>query len=829
MVAAPVPRAASNGYSTNKDHMRSTAIGLTLGRFGEDVRVAARLLARSRGFTAMVVVTLAVALALQASVVAVVNAYLVRSLPYPAADRLFQVAWSRPGENAPTGLSDLDWASLSDVVEHPVAWDLDVFYISGGEYPEAAPGAWVTEGFMQGLGIRTALGRVFAREDFEIGRPQVALISHDLWRTRYSADSAVIGRTFQAYVSDRPRDPELFTIVGVLPERFWHFNTYTQVLTPLRAATYPYMVRLRTSVSPALAEGRITALVVNGARGIPPGWQVRLRPTHDQYASSVRPLLLAIGAAVTLVLLIVTANVALLVLLRGMRRQKEIAVRLALGAGRMQVARLLLAESLVLCAAAVTAAALLASLALRWLAPAIEQQLGRRVPGGLAMLAIDWRVMLVVAASALVVAVAVSMAPLLGVFRPAVFASLRQARPSAMSGRNGRRMRSTFIALEVAGSLSLLVGCGLLFRTVIAQLQVDLGIRPARVVTASLAMREQSYPTADRRIVLYENVINALGRAEGASSAALSTPPPLATFEPEPVETGAGSNASRIHAAIRAVSANYFSTLGIVVDGQSFTSLDRGMSPPVAIVSATAARRLWPGASPLGQSIRLVERTASGTDTMIVTRTIVGVARDVRQSPTDEDAADIYVPMLQAPSRFATIVLRMPGAGGITAIEVRRLVSAVDTEVSVGPLQPLGALVAQQLARPRFLAALFAGFGCFAAVLGVIGLYTVIAAAVKQREHEIAVRMAVGADGRMIVGLFMREGSRLVLAGVVLGLLGAVAMGRLLEAQLFGVASIDLATLGLAALVLGTSAAAAIWWPARRAGRTDPVVALRAD
>jgi putative ABC transport system permease protein len=277
------------------------------------------------------------------------------------------------------------------------------------------------------------------------------------------------------------------------------------------------------------------------------------------------------------------------------------------------------------------------------------------------------------------------------------------------------------------------------------------------------------------------------------------------------------------------VSANYFFTLGIVVDGQSFTSLDRGLSPPVAIVSASAARRLWSGASPLGQSIRLVERTASGTDTMIVTRTVVGVARDVRQSPTDDDAADIYVPMLQAPSRFATIVLRMPGAGGISATEVRRLVSAVDAEVSVGALQPLGALVAQQLARPRFLAALFAGFGCFAAVLGVIGLYTVIAAAVKQREHEIAVRMAVGADGRMIVGLFMREGSRLVLAGVVLGLLGAVAMGRLLEAQLFGVASIDLATLGLAALVLGTSAAAAIWWPARRAGRTDPVVALRAD
>jgi putative ABC transport system permease protein len=631
-------------------------------------------------------------------------------------------------------------------------------------------------------------------------------------------------------VSDRPRDPEIFTIVGVLPERFWHLNPYTEVLTPLRAPTYPYLVRLRTDVSASFVEGRITALVASGSSGLPMGWRAQLRSTHVQYASSVRPLLLAIGAAVTLVLVIATANVALLALLRGMRRQKEIAVRLALGAGRAQVARMLLAESLVLCAAAVTAAALLASLALRWLAPAIEQQLGRRVPGGLAMLSIDGRVMAVVGASALLVAVAVSMAPLVGAFRPAVFSSLRQARPSGMSGASGRRMRSAFIALEVAGSLSLLVGCGLLLRTVIVQLGVDLGIRPAGILTASLAIREQSYPTAERRIVLYESVLSALGRTDGTTSAALSTPPPLATFEPQPVETGARSNAARTRAAIRTVSADYFSTLGIAIAvGRSFTAADRGSIQSVAIVSETAAQRLWPDASPLGQSIRLVEDTDSGTDTTVVTRTVVGVARDVRQSPTDDDVADVYVPLLQAPSRFATIVVRTVRPGGVSAGELRRRVKLVDSEASVGPLQQLDVLAAQQLARPRFLAALFAGLGCFAGVLGIVGLYAVIAAAVKQREHEIGVRMAVGADGRMIVGLFMREGSRLLLAGIALGMLGAAAMGRLLEAQLFGVESVDLPTLGLASLMLGVSAAGAIWWPARRASRTDPLIALKAE
>jgi putative ABC transport system permease protein len=810
--------------------MGAKAIGLALGRVGDDLRVAARLLARARWCTAMVVVTLAVALALQTTVVVDVNAYLVRSLPYPGADRLYQVTYAPRGENPPEKLEQLDWASLSDVVEFPVAWDLDVFYLAGGEYPEAAPGAWVTDGFMQGLGVRAAMGRGFVSNDFETGQPQVALISHELWRTRYSGDSAVIGRTFQAYVSDRPQDPELFTIIGVLPERFWHFNTYTQVLTPLRAATYPYQVRLRTGVSPAHVESRITALVMNGGHNVAPGWRARLRLANAQYSSSVRPMLLAVGGAVGVLLLIVTANVALLALLRGMSRQKEIAVRLALGAGRAQVSRLLVAEALILCAAAVTTGALLASVALRSLAPTIEQQLGRRVPGGAAMLSIDWRVMLVVGASALVVAVAVTMAPLVGAFRPAVFSSLRQARPGAIAGVNGRRLRSAFIAFEVAGSLSLLAGCGLLLRTVFAQLNVDLGIRPAGVITASLSMREQSYPTADRRVALFERVLGAVGTADGVSSVALGNPPPLATFEPELIEAGAGSNAMRMRAAVRTVSASYFATLGIpVAAGRSFTALDRGQGEQVAMVSEKAARRLWSGASPLGQFIRLVEQTASGADTMIVTRTIVGVVRDVRQSPTDDDAADIYVPILQAPSRFVTIVVRTAGRGGIPANELRRRVSAVDSEVSVGASQQLDVLVAQQLARPRFLASLFAGLGVFAGLLGVAGLYAVIAAAVKQREHEIAVRMAVGADGRKILALFMNEGSRLVLAGVLVGVFGAFAMGRLLEAQLFGVARIDFLTLGLAALVLGTAAAGAIWWPARQASRTDPGLALKAD
>ena len=307
-----------------------------------ELKIAARALARSRGFATAVIGILAVAIALQTSAIAVVNAYLVRALPYPNADRLYTVSYAQPPENPPAGLSSLDWSSLSDVIEHPIAWDLDMFYMLGGEYPEGVPGAWVTPGFIRGLGLRAALGRALTPDDFASSGPQVALISHDLWHSRFAGDSAVIGREFSAYVSDRPDDPEAFTIVGVLPARFWHLNPYTQVLTPLRADTYPYLVRLRADVPPAVAERRIERLVRDAQLTVPPNWRIALRPTHAEYTSAAKPMLLAVGTAVTLVFVIACANVALLMVLRGLRRRKEIAVRLALGAGTARVARLLL-------------------------------------------------------------------------------------------------------------------------------------------------------------------------------------------------------------------------------------------------------------------------------------------------------------------------------------------------------------------------------------------------------------------------------------------------------------------------------------------------------
>ena len=814
-------------------------------RLQDEMRITMRVLGKARGFTAAAILTLSLGIALAASTMAVVNAYLIRSLPYPAADRLYRVTYSRPDEDQPRGLSDLPWQSISDVIEHPIAWDLDMFYLAGGDHAEAAPGAWVTPGFMQGLGIRVATGRAFGAADFEPAAPQVALISDELWRARFGGDSAVIGQRMQAYVSDRPRDPETFVIVGVLPADFWHLNPYTQVLTPLRASTYPYYVRLREDISPELAARRITALVRGAHETLPAEWRVALQPAREGYVARVKPMLLAVGAAVGLVLLMACANVALLFLLRGMRRQKEIALRLALGAGRVQIARTLLLETLVITASAALAGTFMAWLAVSALASTIEQQLGARVPGGLGALSIDLKVVAALAALTIGIAVTLSLAPIIATVRRPLFATLRRTRANAAEGAGGRRTRFALIGLEVAGSLALLVGCGLMAQTVVRMLDVDLGARYPGLIATTIAVREQSYPDAGARAALHDRVLAEVSALTGVSSVALSTPSPLASFEPQRIEAedasstacsaAAGSDSvcsaeSEHRAAVRAITPGYFAMLDVpVLQGRAFDMTDRGGAEPVAIVSESAARSLWTaGTDLLGRRIRLVEGQLTGVDTTMW-RTVVGIVRDVRQSPTDENVSDVYVPLSQAPGRFAAVVTRPVHASAPQIAELRRTISGIDREIAVNQSQFLEANVESQLARPRFLASLFGAFGVFASMLGVIGLYAVIAYAVKQREHEIAIRMAVGAGGGAILSLLMREGIVVLVGGLVAGSLVAVALGRVIEAQLFGVGAVDLSTLVAASIGLALASVVAIWWPARRATRTDPVIALREE
>jgi predicted permease len=793
-----------------------------------DLRHAVRLLLHARGFTTTVILTLGLGLTLCTTAMVVVNAYLFSDLPYPAAERLYTVRYGAPGQDQPRGMEQLDWRSLDDVIEHPVAWDLDAFYLLGGENADVIHGAWVTPGFVQGLGIQPAMGRGFEPSAFAAGGRNEVLISHRLWHSRYGGDPSIVGRTFTAYVSDRPEETERFTIIGVLPQGLWHINGYTDILAPLRAPTYPYLARLREGVSAEAAAARITALVTAGAASVPQHWRAEVLPAHAQYVATVRPLLRTVTAAAVLVLLVACGNVATLLLVRGTRRQKEMAVRSALGAGRWALARMLVVEALVLGVAASCLGLFATRLTLDAIAPLLQQQLGRIAPGGSAALALDIRAVIAVIGAGMLAGVVCALASLVTSLRPRLSSGLQGGGRTATDGTGSQRIRAVLIALEIAASLTLVVGSTLMLRTVVGLLHIDLGFSGERILNTSVTLRQNRYPDAVTRLALYDRMSTRLAAVPGTESVGMTTAWPLQQGRLRPVGADApGSTPMR--AAVQGVNDAYFATLDIpILAGRAFTAADRLGTDPVVLVSDTLARTLWPGDSPLGKRL-IVPQDQDRGEPVSISRLVIGVVRDVRQLPADENLVDVYLPILQAPGRFVFVLLRTGGDPARWLAPVRTAFRDVDPEMAVQAGRPLLTALHEATSRPRFLAWLLGSFAGIAALLALVGAYGVIAYAVRQREREIAVRLAIGADPARITRLFLRQGGGILLAGLVLGLGGALGAGRVIESQLFGVTPRDPASLAAAVAAFATAGLFAIWWPSRRAAATDPALALRSE
>lgn len=785
--------------------------------------ITLRSLAQARGFTLTAILTLGVGLALCLIVAAVANAYLFRPLPYPAADRLYNIQYAPPNERAPRGLAALDWASLNDIVEHPIAWDLDVFYLLGGTYPESAPGAWVTPGYVRGFGVRTAIGRDLVASDFDSGRPLVALISYRLWQSRFGGDPEIVGRRLTAYVSDRPNESESIEIVGVTRPDFWHVNPYTEVLAPLRITAYPYMLQLREGVPARLAEDRVTRLVQSSEPSAP---RARLMSFQSGYVTSVRPVVWAIGAAAALVLVIACANVAVLMLVRSQRREREVVLRVALGASRAQVLRMLVAEALWLGVAATTTGVALAMVALRWLVPFVEGFLERRIPGGATAIAFDPQLAAIAIAGGLVSTIAFSLVPAMGLWRQSLASSIAAGGRGATISGGRSRARSILIGLEVAVSLTLLTGALLMTMSALRMLAVDFGIQPGGVTSVGTSLRQQSYPDPATRAPLFERLIDRMSVMSQGRVVAMGDWWPLQAPPPRQFDAGAGAI---VDGGAVGVSAGYFSALGVrILEGRPFSIADRFGSEPVVVVSESLARRLWPSSRAIGQTVRVSTMPQTGTPATLTYR-VVGVAADVRHTHTDSNLLDAYLPLLQTAGRFTFLYLPVSTPTPAWERELREAVAEIDPEVAVGVPRALQAALDQERLKPRVLAWLLSAFAVFAAVLALLGMYGVVSYAVQQREREVAVRMAIGADRRSVTGLFVRQGSLVLVAGLVAGALGALGMGRILSAQLYGVGRTDPVVIASAAALLMLCGLVAIWWPARRAAALDPAVVLKAE
>lgn len=794
-----------------------------------EIRIAARSLAKSPGFALAAVITLGLGVALCAAVLLVLNAYLFRTLPYPAAERLYSVRYGAPGQMPPPNLQTLDWQSLGDVIEHPIAWDLDVFSLIGGERSESVPGAWVTPGFVHGFGIQPAIGRGFDNDAFTPGGPNVALISDRLWRARYGADPAIVGRQFNAYVSDRPDEAEAFTIIGVMPANFWHLNPYTEVLVPLRAATYPYMVRLRQGVVPGVAIDRITALVRAGTTVPSAEWRANLESTHAAYVERLRPILRSVAIAAGLVLLVALANVAGLLLIRTTRRQKEIAVRRALGASRIAIARLLVIEALLIGAGATLVGVVAGGLLMQWLAPIVQRELGRPAPGGTAAFAFETPIVIAAALCGLLAAIACTVGPLVAASRAGLLGSLQGGGRGTTEGRGSQRARSVLIAVEVAASLALLAGSTLMMRSVVNLIHVDFGIEAANVASIPMTLRQRTYPQPTDRLAFYERALARVEAIPGVESVATTNWWPLQAPSPRVLQVERSGDRVEGRAGVIGTSPGYFATLGVpLMAGRTFTARDRLGSEPVAIISDTLAGRLWHDGGSVGARVNLIEEGERGERRSSALQ-VVGVVRDVRQTPEDDDLADLYVPVLQSPGRFSWMYVKTAGDPLTWMPQLRSAFAEIDPEISFEAPRSLQTAIAQQSSRPKFLAWLLGGFSIVAGLLALVGVYGVIAYAVRQREREIAVRIAVGADSRRITRLFVMEGSRVLLAGLALGLVGAVGAGRALESQLFGVPAIDPLTLLTTTAGFALAGYLAVWWPARRAAGTDPAAALKEE
>jgi putative ABC transport system permease protein len=790
----------------------------------QDLRFGARMLLKQPGFTSIVVITLALGIGATTTVFSLVNGYLLRPLPFATAERLLAV---EVGENAPVGFNDVQWAGAAEVFEQIIAWDLDSFSLTGTPHPEAVNGAWVTPGFFTATGTRPALGRAFLAEEAGPNGQPVAVISHGLWQRRFGGNPNVIGRTLTVSSSDRPEQAEIVTIIGVLAPDFWFFHAFTEMLLPLRGNRMPSMATLKPGVTSEQAGLHLTNLVRAQAQKVEVDWGMRLLPARDAYVREVRATLWLLLAAVGSALLIACSNAVFLLLVRTTGREKELAIRRALGAGRWRIVRQLLTESLLLTLLAGMLGIALAQFGLDLLGQVIETQLGSRAPGGASALKPDFTALLVAAAISLLITVLFAFVPALARGGAKLTAALNEAGRGATD--RARWIRNTLVTIEIAVSLALLIGAGLLVRSALRLNRLELGFDADNVLRANFSLPLRQYPSEQSQQEFSARLLSRVQQMPGVESASVTNMPPFRVARGWPIEVeGRSANSDRdaVRAVQQSISPEYFQTMRIpVLRGRAFTERDRAGAEPVIIISEQLADKLWPNEDPLGKRLK-----NSGNMTgERVWRTVVGVVREARKTLTAAHFPDTYIPMRQNPRAFFYLMTRTSGDALGFLPELQRVVWEMDADLPISEISAMREIVARAGARSRFLAALLAGFALFAVVLAMLGVYGVVAYAVSQRGHEIAIRLALGAEARDVIHLFLKQGMGVVATGVGLGLLIAWLLSSALSAQIYGVTTTDPLTFAVASCLLALVALSACYIPARRVAKVDPMTALRAE
>jgi putative ABC transport system permease protein len=823
------------GFERVRETCREIRGAALLEAFAQDAHYGSRMLLKGRVVTLAAVLALGLGVGATTAIFSVVNTVLLRPLPYREPDRLVWITQSLPRfkSRIVTGADFLEWAKQHEVFEYAAAFSSRNFNLTQVDTPERLSAGLVSAEFFPMLGVQPLLGRAFLPEEDRPGRNNVVLLSHDLWRRRFGGDQSVVGKAVTL-------DGERYTVLGVLPQGFHIFGQY-DVWAPLaldpvtefrrqRMSIVWAMARLKPGATMEQARAQVSTVAKRMEQQYPQGYQgvqVMVLPLHERLVGNLRLSILALFGAGGFVLLIACANVANLLLGRGLARVKEIAIRAALGADRLRLVRQFLTESILLGVLGGTTGLLLATWAMHALVALIPSSL----PGAQGV-KIDYSVLVFALLLSLATGVFFGLAPAFATTKIDLSSTLKEGGGSPVVRVGPFRFRNLLVIGELALTLVLLVGAGLMVRSFVRLRDVNPGFRPQNVLSMAIELPRSKYPEPARQAAFFREVLHRVQTLPGVQSAATTSQLPMAqgmgdqalfSIEGEPAwapEEGAQRLVNQL-----VVSSDYFRTMGIpLVKGNCFTDRDMQENSGKVLINESLARRFFPGKDPLGKRLKL--GFPEGPEPWL---SIVGVAGDVRlQTLEDEAGPAIYMSYLEVGDLgSARLVVRGAVDPNGLALAVATEVRSVDKNQPVYDMKTMEERLEASVAPRRFKTLLLGIFATMALLLAGVGIYGVMSYSVAQRTHEIGVRMALGANSSDVLRTIVGEAGLLVVLGIALGLAGAMGLTHLLAGLLYGLKATDPVTLMAVSLLLSGVALLASYFPARKAAAVDPVVALR--